>query len=177
MDVSWHLSGPNSEQQHQEEEARSGRKRRRSLRFSGCPTQRAKKTQRRFSVHQLHANDRPSPSPSPRHAVLMERRARRLPGLFVALDREGRVAVWSEECERLTGWTAAEVRRDPGCLFPDPDDCARVRAEWEARSRMTLYFDWEWHVTCRDRSRRTFSWFSCSIFTTRCWYATYLLCD
>lgn len=101
----------------------------------------------------------------------MERRARRLPGLFVALDREGRVAVWSEECERLTGWTAAEVRRDPGCLFPDPDDCARVRAEWEARSRMTLYFDWEWHVTCRDRSRRTFSWFSCSIFTTRCWYA------
>ncbi len=171
MDIAWPLSGPSG--QHLEEEARSGRKRRRSLRFSSWPMQRAKKTQRRFSAHQLQTGDTGRPGPCPSHAAQMARRARRLPGLFVALDREGRVAVWSEECERLTGWTAAEVRRDPRCLFPDPDDCARVLAEWKARSRMALYHDWEWHVTCRDRSRRTFSWTSCSIFTTRCWYAAH----
>jgi PAS domain S-box-containing protein len=103
----------------------------------------------------------------------VERLAQQLPGLFVALDDEGQVVVWNAQCERLTGWTLAEVRSDAARLFPDAEHRQRIAAEWTERRRLPLYHDWEWRVTCRDGSRRTFSWSSCHVFDTLSpWYGS-----
>ncbi len=89
----------------------------------------------------------------------------------MALDGEGRVVVWNEQCERLTGWTVAEVRSDAGRLFPDAQYRNRIATEWEERSKQPLYHDWEWRVVCKNGRHRTLAWTSCHHFAPLCpWY-------
>jgi PAS domain S-box-containing protein len=115
--------------------------------------------------------DAASSNNASQEAAFAERMAQRLPGLFVALDEGGRVVVWNQQCERLTGWTLAEVRADAGRLFPDAQYRNRIAAEWEKRSKLPLYHDWEWRVACKDGSHRTFSWTSCHVFSSLSpWY-------
>ena len=132
------------------------------------------KRARRYSVVSSTCGSRPTKAlrtNASRVAARAERLAHRLPGLFVALDEEGRVVVWNELCERLTGWTLAEVRSDAGRLFPDAQYRNRIAAEWKERNKLPLYHDWEWRVACKDGSYRTFSWTSCHVFGYLCpWY-------
>jgi PAS domain S-box-containing protein len=102
----------------------------------------------------------------------VERLAQQLPSLFIALDRRRKVVMWNDECERLTGWTAAEVQCDMGHLFPDPKYREQIAAEWAALSELPVYHDWEWRVTCKNGIQRTLAWSSCHIFAPLSpWYA------
>ncbi len=79
------------------------------LRSSGYP---CAKRARRYS---------PTPIPGKRRGWVPGSLAQQLPGLFMAIDGEGRVVVWNEQCEQLTGWTVAEVRsRTPDASSQTP---------------------------------------------------------
>ena len=80
-------------------------------------------------------------------------------GMVCVLDRDGRIAVFDHGCERVTGWTAAEVvGRDARGLVIPPD-------EWEAFDEFLAHV---WavgmsspqvgHWLTRDGERRLISW-------------------
>jgi hypothetical protein len=82
-----------------------------------------------------------------------------MPVLMDALDEAGRIIVWNRECERVTGYSAAEIVNNPRVaelLLPDPLYRERMLAELAASG--DDYRDWEWEWTCKDGSVRTIAW-------------------
>jgi len=82
-----------------------------------------------------------------------------MPVLLDAFDAAGRIVVWNRECERVTGYSAAEMVGNPHALdvlYPDADYRTRMLAEWQQRGND--YQGWEWEVTARDGSRRVVAW-------------------
>jgi len=82
-----------------------------------------------------------------------------MPAMMVAFDQEGRIMVWNQECERVTGYSADEIIGNPQAvewLWPDPAYRARMSAEWFSRGYD--YRDWEWRITCKDGNVRTVAW-------------------
>jgi PAS domain S-box-containing protein len=85
-----------------------------------------------------------------------------MPVLIVAHDEQG-IAAWNRECERVTGYAAAEIignPQGPQLLYPDPEYFGRMYDEW--RRRGGLYRDWEWRLTAKDGTERIVSWSSLS---------------
>jgi PAS domain S-box-containing protein len=92
-----------------------------------------------------------------------EERLRRIitemPVMFDAFHADGTVAFWNRECERVTGWTAAEIVDHPLALerlYPDPEYRARMLAQWSERRED--YLAWEWTLTAKDGTSRTIAW-------------------
>lgn len=86
-----------------------------------------------------------------------------MPVMMHAFDAKGNIIVWNRESERVTGYRSEELVGNPRAmevLCPDPAYRARVLREWSERKND--YRDWEWHITCRDGSVRTVSWFDIS---------------
>lgn len=86
-----------------------------------------------------------------------------MPALLVAVDAERRVILWNRECERVTGYSAAEmIGRDDlmTVLYPDEDYRAGLLAAAAAQGGM--YRGWETELRRKDGSRRTVAWFSVS---------------
>lgn len=84
-----------------------------------------------------------------------------MPVMLDAFDANGMIVLWNRECERVTGYSAAEVlaHPDPIALFyPDPEYRAELQREWQARGQD--YLGWEWELTCKDGSLRTIAWSS-----------------
>lgn len=82
-----------------------------------------------------------------------------MPVMLNAFDENGVLLVWNQECERITGYTAAEVVGNPDALklfYPDRDYRERMLADW--RSRGHNYRHWEWQVTCKDGSVKAIAW-------------------
>jgi two-component system, cell cycle sensor histidine kinase and response regulator CckA len=82
-----------------------------------------------------------------------------MPVLLAAFDQQGNIVVWNEECERVTGYSAAEMTYDPGSmekLFPNAERRAAMMAEW--RWPALDYRGQEWELACKDRTLRTVSW-------------------
>jgi len=82
-----------------------------------------------------------------------------MPVLLNAFDLEGKLTIWNRECERVTGYSAAEALGTPNFseqLYPDDAYRDRMFAEW--RQRGNAYRDWLWDVTCKDGSIRTIAW-------------------
>jgi two-component system cell cycle sensor histidine kinase/response regulator CckA len=82
-----------------------------------------------------------------------------MPVLLDALDVDGRIIFWNEECERVTGYTTEEVLGDPAIiekLYPDIEYRTRMMREWAEKGNR--YRDWEWTLTCKDGSKRTIAW-------------------
>jgi two-component system CheB/CheR fusion protein len=73
---------------------------------------------------------------------------------IVLLDRDGRIATWSEGARRLTGYEAEEVIGRPMTLLLTPEDRERGLAERELRSAEETgrYEDENWIIR-RDSSR------------------------
>ncbi len=83
----------------------------------------------------------------------------RMPALLIAFDEDRVVALWNQECERVTGYAADEIVGNPNAaelIYPDPEHLRSVRAEADARGR--TYRDWEVTLTARDGTPRVVSW-------------------
>jgi PAS domain S-box-containing protein len=82
-----------------------------------------------------------------------------MPVMMNAVNEQGVFIAWNRECERVTGYSAAEIVGNPKAieiLYPDPEYRAAMFAAWEERGND--YRDWEWQTTCRDGSIKTTSW-------------------
>ena len=89
-----------------------------------------------------------------------------MPVMMDALDENDRIIVWNRECERVTGYSAAEIVEHPHpmeTLYPDPEYLEQVTAE--ATSLGFDFRDQEWTLICKDGTQRTISW---SNISARC---------
>jgi len=82
-----------------------------------------------------------------------------MPVMLDALDENGHVIVWNKECERVTGFKAAEVLGNPQAmevLYPDRQSFRQIMAGREDRRN-----DWtnlELDLTRKDGAKRTVAW-------------------
>ncbi len=82
-----------------------------------------------------------------------------MPVMMDALDENDTVIAWNRECERVTGYSAAEMVGNPRAmekLYPDPDYLEQVIAE-----ASDLGFDFrgkEWTLICKDGTEKTICW-------------------
>lgn len=97
------------------------------------------------------------------HLRHSEERLRRvleeMPVMLDAFDENFHLIVWNQECERVTGFTAAEVIGQSVVMeqfYPDPLYRQQMMAAWAERGHN--YRNWEWDITCKDGSVRTVSW-------------------
>jgi PAS domain S-box-containing protein len=82
-----------------------------------------------------------------------------MPIMFDAVDAMGNFTVWNHECERVTGYSSAEIVGNPRAfdlLYPDPAYRETILADW---GRTGNHFrDLELDLTCKDGSIRTIAW-------------------
>lgn len=87
-----------------------------------------------------------------------------MPVMLVAFDANKKFVVWNLECERVTGFTAAEIVGNPQAfesLHPDPVYLQQVMnqsKEFEGSFR-----NWEVKTTCKDGSIKTIAWSNVSL--------------
>lgn len=101
------------------------------------------------------------------HAALLasERRLRTIvqgmPVLMDAYDDRGLIVAWNSECERATGYTAAEMIGNPKAMETlYPDTKYREVMQAEADRRRTVEYSCVWELTAKDGSLRTIEWFN-----------------
>jgi PAS domain S-box-containing protein len=88
------------------------------------------------------------------HAVLMN-----MPVMIDAFDAQGNLVLWNRECERVTGYRAAEVLGNPEAmewLYPDPTYREEMMRQWEQRG--DDYRNWRWQMTAKDGSIKSVAW-------------------
>jgi PAS domain S-box-containing protein len=82
-----------------------------------------------------------------------------MPVMMDAFDANENIIIWNRECERVTGFGAAEIVGNPKALellLPDRAYREYMLAEWTASSDDRR--DWEWEMTCKDGSLRSVAW-------------------
>lgn len=82
-----------------------------------------------------------------------------MPIMLDAFDEHRRLAVWNAECERVTGYSAAEMlgRTDVNALlYPDKAFRDAVNDEWARRG--PDFRNWEFTLTRKDGQQRIVSW-------------------
>lgn len=83
----------------------------------------------------------------------------KMPIMLDAFDKNLLIAFWNDECERVTGYSAAEIVGNPKAvelLYPDPDHRTRVFENWSELGNN--YRNFEERITCKDGSERIISW-------------------
>jgi two-component system, cell cycle sensor histidine kinase and response regulator CckA len=81
-----------------------------------------------------------------------------VPVMLWAYDEKGTTIVWNRECERITGFSAADIVGNPGAfelVYPDPT--VRERLLDMRRKHPGDIQGWEHPVTCKDSTVRTIS--------------------
>ncbi len=89
----------------------------------------------------------------------MRRVAEQMPVMLDAFDEDGQFVLWNRECERVTGYKAAEIVGNPRAfelLFPDPE--IRDQVLRRVRKEEGDYRNVEVEITCKDGSRRFIAW-------------------
>jgi diguanylate cyclase (GGDEF)-like protein/PAS domain S-box-containing protein len=82
-----------------------------------------------------------------------------MPVMMAATDRSGNIIFWNQECERITGYSAAEIINNPKAfeiLYPDPIYRQQMMATWAEIGNN--YRNWEWETTCKDGTVKTLAW-------------------
>ncbi|UCG57307.1 MAG: PAS domain S-box protein [Phycisphaerales bacterium] len=82
-----------------------------------------------------------------------------MPVMIDAFDSDGNIILWNRECERVTGFKAAEIVGNPEAmdlLYPDAAYRERMMRWWKLRGNN--YRDWEWELTCKDGGKRFTLW-------------------
>jgi PAS domain S-box-containing protein len=82
-----------------------------------------------------------------------------MPVLLDAMDNDDRIVVWNQECERVTGYTAAEMlgRNDyMELLYPDPVYRRQIIESWHERGQRCR--SWELLLTAKDGTQKIVSW-------------------
>jgi len=86
-----------------------------------------------------------------------------MPMMLIAVDPNRRITMWNRECERITGYSAAEMLgRDDFMEVLYPDQVYRASLMAESQKRSGEYRGWEMELTCKDGAQRTISWFNVS---------------
>jgi PAS domain S-box-containing protein len=88
------------------------------------------------------------------HAVLTN-----MPVMIDAFDADGSVVLWNRECERVTGYRAAEIVGNPKAmelLYPDAAYRETMVRQWKQRG--DDYRNWCWEMTAKDGSVKTVAW-------------------
>ncbi len=82
-----------------------------------------------------------------------------MPVLLDAFDEKGRVVFWNIECERVTGYSAAEVIGNPH-IFKQfyPNDSYRQWVYDSIGKKWGNFRNLEFEITCKDGSIRIISW-------------------
>ncbi len=82
----------------------------------------------------------------------------RAPVLMNSFDRHSRCVLWNAECEKVFGWSMAEINAhaEPLALFyPDPEMRRRVHESVNSTPLNDMY---EWHPVRRDGTQLTVLW-------------------
>jgi len=86
-----------------------------------------------------------------------------MPVMMDAWDKNKTLIAWNRECERVTGYSAAEIVGNPRAfemLYPDTDYLEGVMTQWQERGKE--YRDWEWTLTSKDGQLKTTAWHNIS---------------
>jgi PAS domain S-box-containing protein len=86
-----------------------------------------------------------------------------MPVMLDAWDENANLIAWNGECERVTGYSAAEIIGNPRAvemLYPDAEYLARMMSEWQELGYD--YRDWEWMLTSKDGQLKTIAWYNIS---------------
>jgi len=81
-----------------------------------------------------------------------------IPVMINALDMDNRIVFWNRECERVTGYSAEEMKQatDPlAKLYPNPQYRSALYSEWMKRGNH--FSNWEIDITCKDGTQQTVS--------------------
>ena len=97
--------------------------------------------------------------------MVTERRLRailqEMPVLMDAFDQRDCIVIWNTECERVSGYAAAEIIGNSHAmelLYPDADYRAMM---WEeAKRRRDEQYNCIWEMTAKDGSIKTIEWFN-----------------
>ncbi|OKH39475.1 hypothetical protein NIES2119_07015 [[Phormidium ambiguum] IAM M-71] len=82
-----------------------------------------------------------------------------MPVMLDAVDAQGNIIVWNQECERVTGYSATEVINNPQAwelMYPDPIYREGMTAEWAKMGHN--YRNWEWDLLTKNGEIRTIAW-------------------
>jgi PAS domain S-box-containing protein len=82
-----------------------------------------------------------------------------MPVMLDAFNEKMNLIAWNRECERVTGYTGAEIINNPHALemlYPDPEKRAQMLAEIEASG--FNFRNREWRLTTKSGEVRTVSW-------------------
>ena len=107
----------------------------------------------------------------PRDRTALEASERRLrtivegmPVLMDAYDEHGVIVAWNSECERVSGYTAAEIIGNPNAMeILYPDSRYRELKLEEAHRRRQEEYSSVWELTAKDGSLRTVEWFNVGV--------------
>lgn len=99
-----------------------------------------------------------------------------MPVMMTALDDQGLICTWNRECERVTGFSAAQVIGNPKAyewMFPEREYQRRLfreisRREGEFRS-------WVWDLRCSDGKTKSIEWSSVSRRVPIAGWATWVI--
>lgn len=82
-----------------------------------------------------------------------------MPVMVDAFDEEGNFVVWNRECELVTGYSAAEIVKNPRALeLLYPDEVYRKQMQHEFSIRGKNFRDWEMTLTCKNGDKKTIMW-------------------
>ncbi|MGG0187148.1 ATP-binding protein [Bacillus rhizoplanae] len=82
-----------------------------------------------------------------------------MPVMVDAFDEEGNFVVWNRECELVTGYSAAEIVKNPRALeLLYPDEVYRKQMQREFSIRGKNFRDWEMTLTCKNGDKKTIMW-------------------
>ena len=82
-----------------------------------------------------------------------------MPVMVDAFDSDWNIVLWNRECERVTGYSAAEIVGNPKALellYPDRAYREAMMRQW--RQRGDDYRNWQWEITAKDGSVKTVAW-------------------
>jgi PAS domain S-box-containing protein len=86
-----------------------------------------------------------------------------MPVMMTAYDEAETLLFWNKECERVTGYSAAEMVGKPlgmSLIYPDAAYREEMKQKWLQIGND--YYDWEWTLITKDGESKTIAWFSIS---------------
>lgn len=82
-----------------------------------------------------------------------------MPVMVDAFAEEGTFSIWNRECELVTGYSAAEIVKNPHALellYPDEGYRNQMLHEFSVRGKN--FRDWEMTLTCKNGDKKTIMW-------------------
>ncbi len=82
-----------------------------------------------------------------------------MPVMMDAFDEKGRIIVWNQECERVTGFGADEIIGNPdAALLLYPDEGYRTYLKEQITRYGSKFRNLEWDISRKDGSKKTILW-------------------